>query len=69
MKTINDWIIVELSNFVINGTLEFRNHYTDKLILIKDGYAVTEKEIYKLGKVDKIWSATPQAQTYIQMFT
>lgn len=69
MKQLNDWIIIELNNFVINGTLENRNHYTDKLLLLKDGYAVTESHIYKLGKIDKIWSTTQQAKDYLVRFT
>lgn len=68
MKQINDWIIVELNNFVINGIVDNRNHYTDELILLKDGYAVTQSNIYKLGKIDKIWSQTDDAKKKLEMF-
>lgn len=68
MITINEWTIIELSNFVINGKVDFKNFYTDRLLLVKNGYAVTDKEIYKLGEPDRVWIETPQAKERLRMF-
>lgn len=69
MLKINDWIIIELSNFVLNGLVTGQNHYSDKLLLIKDGYAVTERSIYKLGNPDKVWIATQQGKERLKEFS
>ena len=66
---INDWVIIELSNFVLHGVVGHREVYTDELLLMKDGYAVTKSAIYKLGRIDKIWSSTSRADDLIRKFT
>lgn len=68
MNTIKNWMILELSNFVLNGTLDNMNVYTDELILIKNGYAVTKNNIYKLGNADAVWIETEQASEYLKKF-
>ena len=68
MKTIENWTIIELSNFVLNGSIGNDNFYTDRLILLKDGYAITNKNIYKLGEPDKTWVKSESATKYINLF-
>lgn len=68
MNTIKEWSVIELNHFVINGKIDDRNMYTDKLLLIKDGYAVTERAIYKLGNPDKIWITTERAFNVLKDF-
>ncbi len=68
-KVLSNWIIIELTNFVAVGNVEDRGTiYTDKILAIVDGYLVTHKDIFKLGKPDKIWMTTPEAKAKLEMF-
>jgi hypothetical protein len=66
MRTINNWMIIQLTHLVLNGNVDGFNTYTDKVLLVKDGYAVTQHEVLKLGSPDKVWITTSCANQYIQ---
>ncbi len=61
-------MIIELSDFVITGKINERSIYTDKLLLIKDGWAVTDRGFFKLGNPDKVWITTARAEQLVKEF-
>lgn len=67
MNKIENWTVIQLKDLVINGELNNRNIFTDKVLLVRDGYAVTTHAIYKLGEVDKVWKYTNEASTHLKV--
>lgn len=68
MRKMDNWIIIELTDFVLSGTESNKNIYSDKLMFIQNGYAFTERDTFKLGEPDKVWVTTSKAQQYMRMF-
>lgn len=65
MITLEKWIIVETTNHFITTD----RYTTDKLLLIKNGYAVTRSSIYKLGSPDNMWQNTSDYNNKLELFT
>lgn len=70
MKCLNNWSIIELSEYVATGTINYTREaiITDPIMAILEGYLITKQNIYKLGPPCRVWMGTPEAREKLDRF-
>lgn len=72
---LENWFVIGLTDLVVHAQIfnsrDYDQHngfyiYTKKVLLIKNGYLITSDQVYKLGKVDKVWCESEEGKNRLK---
>ena len=69
MKTLKDWYIVKLTDYMLVGRLFGGKEIQVNRVVgvdLTNNYVVSEYETYKLSNADKVWIETHSAKEYLK---